>query len=121
MYCTGRSVRGNPSPYGRPETIDETAEMITAAGGDAVAVRVDHTVESEVEALFARIDRDHGRLEILVNCIAGEDPMMGQWGSFWEVNVTNGDAIVQAGAPFSHHHRETRRTAVDARPPRIDR
>ena len=101
MYCTGRSVRGNPSPYGRPETIDETAEMITAAGGDAVAVRVDHTVESEVEALFARIDRDHGRLEILVNCIAGEDPMMGQWGSFWEVNVANGDAIFRQ-ALLSH-------------------
>src|SRR6478672_5837868 len=46
VYCTGRSVRGNPSPYARPETIDETAEMIAAAGGTAVAVRVDHTVES---------------------------------------------------------------------------
>ena len=58
VYCTGRSVRGNPSPYGRPETIDETAEMIQAAGGDAIAVRVDHTVESEVEQFFARIDRE---------------------------------------------------------------
>src|SRR4029434_1537285 len=56
VYCTGRSVRGNPSPYRRPETIEETAEMIAAAGGSAVAVRVDHTVESEVEALFARVD-----------------------------------------------------------------
>jgi NAD(P)-dependent dehydrogenase (short-subunit alcohol dehydrogenase family) len=53
VYCTGRSVRGNPSPYRRPETIEETAEMIGAAGGTAVAVRVDHTVESEVEAFFA--------------------------------------------------------------------
>ncbi len=101
VYCTGRSVRGNPSPYGRPETIDETAEMITAAGGNAVAVRIDHTVESEVEALFGRIDRDHGRLDILVNCIAGEDPMMSQWGSFWEVNVANGDAIFRQ-ALLSH-------------------
>src|SRR5712671_1460414 len=65
VYCTGRSVRGNLSPYGRPETIDETADLIAAAGGTAIAVRVDHTVESEVEAFFARIDRVHGRLDVL--------------------------------------------------------
>src|SRR4029450_8600332 len=76
VYCTGRSVRGNLSPYGRPETIDETAEMIVAAGGTAIPVRVDHTVESEVEALFARVDREQGQLDVLVNSIAGEDPMM---------------------------------------------
>jgi hypothetical protein len=51
-----RSVRGNLSPYGRPETIDETAGMINATGGTAIPVRVDHTVESEVEALFERVD-----------------------------------------------------------------
>src|SRR6202167_306979 len=50
VYCTGRSVRGNRSPYNRPETIEETAEMINAAGGAAVAIRVDHTVEAEVAA-----------------------------------------------------------------------
>src|SRR5262245_48424112 len=60
VYCTGRSVRGRPSAYKRPETIDETAEMIVAAGGAAVAVRVDHTVEAEVKRLFARVDRRHG-------------------------------------------------------------
>src|SRR5216683_7157767 len=59
VYCTGRSVRGNPSPYDRPETIEETADMIKAAGGKAIAVRVDHTVESAVEAFFGRIDREH--------------------------------------------------------------
>src|SRR6266436_568642 len=73
VYCTGRSVRGNPSPYDRPETIEETAEMISAAGGSAVALRVDHTVEAEVEALFQRVDRECGRLDLLVNSIAGED------------------------------------------------
>src|SRR6185295_11400719 len=56
VYCTGRSVPGNPSPYGRPETVTETADMINAAGGTAIAVRIDHTVESEVRALFNRID-----------------------------------------------------------------
>ena len=93
VYCTGRSVRGNPSPYKRPETIDETAAMIAAAGGTAVAVRVDHTVESEVEALFARVEKEHGRIDVLVNCIAGEEPLMRQWADFWEVDVTHADAI----------------------------
>src|SRR5947209_14201758 len=69
VYCTGRSVRGNPSPYGRPETIEDTAEMIQAAGGTAVAARVDHTIEAEVEDLFRRIDHDHGRVDILINSI----------------------------------------------------
>ena len=95
VYCTGRSVRGSLSPYRRPETIDETAEMITAGGGTAIAVRVDHTVESEVEALVARIDREHGRLDVLVNSIAGDDPMMAQWTSFWKTNLKNGEAILR--------------------------
>src|SRR6267143_1018227 len=55
VYCTGRSVRCNLSPYGRPETIDETADLINAAGGTAIPVRVDHTVEPDVEAFFGRI------------------------------------------------------------------
>src|SRR5262245_10182138 len=87
VYCTGRSVRGNPSPYRRPETIEETAELIATAGGVAFAVRVDHTVEEEVNALVQRIDRERGRLDVLVNCIAGEEPMMHQWGSFWTTNL----------------------------------
>jgi NAD(P)-dependent dehydrogenase (short-subunit alcohol dehydrogenase family) len=93
VYCTGRSVRGQPSPYKRPETIDETAEMIAGAGGRAIAVRVDHTIEAEVHALVERIDREQGKLDVLVNSIAGEDPMMHQWGSFWRTDLTNGEAI----------------------------
>ena len=89
VYCTGRSVTGNPSPYKRPETIDETAEMIVNAGGTAVAVRVDHRVESEVEALFGRVDREHGRLDIVVNSIAGEDPLAGAYGWFWDADLAN--------------------------------
>src|SRR3954471_19954920 len=95
VYCTGRSVKGRPSPYKRPETIDETAAMIAAADGRAIAVRVDHTVEADVKALFRRIDRTHGRLDVLVNSIAGEDPMMKQWGDFWQVDVKNADAILR--------------------------
>jgi NAD(P)-dependent dehydrogenase (short-subunit alcohol dehydrogenase family) len=93
VYCTGRSTSSNPSPYRRPETIDETAEMITAAGGTAIAVRVDHTVESQVEALLGQIDREHGRLDVLVNSIAGEEPMMAQWASFWKTNLAHGEAV----------------------------
>src|SRR5438309_8834721 len=62
VYCTGRSVTGKPSPYGRPETIDETAAIIKAAGGAAIPARVDHTIESEVKALLRRIIRVHKRL-----------------------------------------------------------
>src|SRR5689334_14607211 len=67
VYCTGRSVKGKPSPYRRPETIDETAAMIEKAGGNAVAVRVDHTNERDVKALFRRILRAHKRIDIVVD------------------------------------------------------
>jgi NAD(P)-dependent dehydrogenase (short-subunit alcohol dehydrogenase family) len=89
VYCTGRSVKDNPSPYKRPETIDETAALITGAGGKAIPVRVDHRVESEVEALFARIDREHGRIDVVVNSVAGEDPLAGTYGWFWDADLTN--------------------------------
>src|SRR5947207_14269955 len=54
VYCTGRSVKGNPAPYQRPETIEETAEMIAAAGGTALAVRIDHSIEADAQSLFVR-------------------------------------------------------------------
>src|ERR1700752_3421857 len=69
VYCTGRSVKGSPSPYSRPETINETAALITEAGETAVPVQVDHTIESEVEALFERILREQGRVDVVVNSI----------------------------------------------------
>jgi NAD(P)-dependent dehydrogenase (short-subunit alcohol dehydrogenase family) len=93
VYCTGRSVAGHPSSYGRPETIDETAAMIETAGGKAIALRVDHSVESDVEALFTRILRAHKRIDIVVNSVAGEDPLMRQYGSLWETDVEHADAI----------------------------
>jgi NAD(P)-dependent dehydrogenase (short-subunit alcohol dehydrogenase family) len=93
VYCTGRSVRGNRSPYTRPETIDETAAMIKAGGGSAIAVRVDHTIERDVKALFRRILRAHKRLDIVVDSVAGEDPLMGQYGFLWQADLTTADAI----------------------------
>ena len=95
VYCTGRSAAGRPSPYGRRETIEETAAMVSAIGGEGVAVRVDHTIETEVEALVARIERERGRLDVLADSVAGEDPMMRQWGSFWDADLKNGEAILK--------------------------
>ena len=55
VYCTGRSVRGRPATAGRPETIEETAELVSARGGVGIPVQVDHTVPEQVAALFAQI------------------------------------------------------------------
>jgi NAD(P)-dependent dehydrogenase (short-subunit alcohol dehydrogenase family) len=97
VYCTGRSVKGKPSAYKRPETITETAAMITAAGGRALALRVDHTNEKEVTALFRRILRAHTRLDIVVDSVAGEDPLMGLYGHLWQADLTQADAIYRQG------------------------
>ncbi len=71
VYCTGRSVHGKPSDYNRPETVEETAELIRRAGGTAIALPVDHTCEREVRSLFERVDSEQGRLDVLVCSIAG--------------------------------------------------
>jgi NAD(P)-dependent dehydrogenase (short-subunit alcohol dehydrogenase family) len=93
VYCTGRSVKGKPSAYRRSETIDETAAMITAAGGRAIAVRVDHTNEAEVKALFRRIKRAHKRIDVVVDSVAGEDPLMGSFGFLWQADLKAAPAI----------------------------
>jgi len=101
VYCTGRSVRGQPSPYNRPETIEETAALVTAAGGVGVAVRVDHANEVEVEAFFKRVGAEHGRLDVLVDSVAGEDPRFGGWGSFWQTDLGQGVEVLR-NALLSH-------------------
>jgi NAD(P)-dependent dehydrogenase (short-subunit alcohol dehydrogenase family) len=97
VYCTGRSVAGKPSPYRRPETIDETAEMIRAAGGAAIALRVDHTSETQVKALFRRIMRVHTRIDVVVDSVAGEDPLMGAYGFLWQADLKTADTIFRQG------------------------
>lgn len=86
VYCTGRSVRGGlASGAGRPETIDETAEMVTAYGGLGIAVQVDHTREDQVQALAVRVQAEQGRLDLLVNDVWGGDELV-EWGRpFWEL------------------------------------
>jgi NAD(P)-dependent dehydrogenase (short-subunit alcohol dehydrogenase family) len=94
VYCTGRSVRGNPSPYGRPETIEDTADIIRDAGGTAIAVRVDHAVESEVKAFFARVQREQGHLDILADSVAGESPLLGSWDTLDKIDISSGLEIL---------------------------
>jgi NAD(P)-dependent dehydrogenase (short-subunit alcohol dehydrogenase family) len=90
VVCTGRSTRGNPATPGRPETIEETAEFVTAAGGVGVAIRVDHTLADEVRALFERVESDFNRLDILVNDIWGGDELT-EWGKpFWKLDPAKG-------------------------------
>ncbi|HEX3406687.1 MAG TPA: SDR family oxidoreductase [Caulobacteraceae bacterium] len=88
VYCTGRSSAGHPQGMDRPETIDETAALIRAAGGQAVAVRVDHTRADEVAGLAARIRAEAGRLDVLVNSVWGADPMVDWAKRFWEIDLT---------------------------------
>jgi NAD(P)-dependent dehydrogenase (short-subunit alcohol dehydrogenase family) len=97
VYCTGRSVKGRPSPYGRPETIDETAAMIKAAGGSAIALRVDHTNEKDVKKLFGRIMRVHKRIDVVVDSVAGEDPLMRQYGFLWQADMKSAAAVFRQG------------------------
>lgn len=84
VYGTGRSTRAARSPMDRPETIEDTAELVTAAGGVGVAVRCDHSDPDDVAALVDRIRDDHGQLDVLVNDVWGGDPFV-QWDKpLWE-------------------------------------
>lgn len=102
VYCTGRSTRGQLSSMNRKETIEETAELVTEAGGNGIAVRVDHTVEYEVKAFFERIQSEQdGQLDILVNDVWGGDPLT-EWNTpFWEHSLDNG-LLMQRRAVHSH-------------------
>jgi len=100
VYVTGRSVRGGPTTNDLPETIDETAEMVTARGGVGIAVRCDHTVDAEVEALFERVQKEQGRLDILVNNVWGgyeNIESVNFRGAFWEQPLWRWDKMFTAG------------------------
>ena len=102
VYCTGRSTRSKlASGNNRPETIEETAEMVTAYGGKGIWVQVDHTDESQVKALFDRIHREQGKLDILINDIWGGDALT-EWGKpFWKLDMEKG-ALMQQRAIQAH-------------------
>jgi NAD(P)-dependent dehydrogenase (short-subunit alcohol dehydrogenase family) len=99
VYCTGRSSRNQPNTSkhhyaGRPETIEETAEMVDAAGGKGIPLRVDYMVEEEVTALFKRVAREKRRLDVLVNIMTGQP--VSEWKSFWKLDLEKGREMVES-------------------------
>ncbi|HEY3149681.1 MAG TPA: SDR family oxidoreductase [Dongiaceae bacterium] len=89
VYVTGRSTRAQRSEMNRPETIEETAALVTQAGGHGVAVQVDHLVPDQVRTLVARIEKEQGALHVLVNDIFGATRM--EWNkTVWESDLEYG-------------------------------
>lgn len=90
VYCTGRSTKRHHATSGRPETIEETAALVTAAGGHGIPLRVDHTEPAQVRKLVATIKKRHKGLDILVNDIWGGDPLTEFGKRLWKCNLENG-------------------------------
>ena len=113
VYCTGRSSRETPlrSDYDRPETIEETAELVTAVGGEGIAVAVDHLDPAQVAAFASRVRDEQGRLDVLVNDIWGAELLKGgpaQWDTpIWELDLDDGLRILRLALDThlitSHH------------------
>jgi NAD(P)-dependent dehydrogenase (short-subunit alcohol dehydrogenase family) len=96
VYVTGRSTRAQRSEMDRPETIEETAELVDKAGGRGIAVQVDHLVPDQVRALVARIESEQGALHVLVNDIWGATKM--EWNkTVWESDVDYGLRTLRLG------------------------
>lgn len=107
VYVTGRTTRARRSEYDRPETIEDTADLVTAAGGRGVAVPTDHLDVTQVRALVDRIADEQGRLDILVNDIWGGEKLF-EWDTpLWEHDLDNGLRLlrlaVETHAVTSHH------------------
>jgi NAD(P)-dependent dehydrogenase (short-subunit alcohol dehydrogenase family) len=97
VYVTGRTTRAQASEYQRPETIEETVELVTAAGGNGVAVQVDHLQPGEVEALVARIRSEAGKLDILVNDVWGGEKLF-EWNKpVWGHDLQKGLRLLRLG------------------------
>jgi NAD(P)-dependent dehydrogenase (short-subunit alcohol dehydrogenase family) len=106
-YVVGRTVRGGPKPPdGAEGTIDHTAEEVTARGGKGIAVRVDCTIESDVAALFDRVQEEHGKVDILANAVFGGAEVfatMDEWLAamgrpFWDQPISQWRSMMTAGA-----------------------
>jgi NAD(P)-dependent dehydrogenase (short-subunit alcohol dehydrogenase family) len=97
VYVTGRTTRTQQSEYARPETIEETAELVSAAGGHGIAVRVDHLVADDVRTLVDRIRAEQGRLDVLVNDMWGGEKLF-EWNKpVWEHDLRNGLRLLTLG------------------------
>ncbi len=97
VYVTGRTTREKQSEYARPETIEEAAELVSAAGGNGIAVQVDHLVSDQVAKLVARIRAEQGRLDVLVNDLWGGENLK-EWNKpVWEHDLENGLRMLSLG------------------------
>jgi NAD(P)-dependent dehydrogenase (short-subunit alcohol dehydrogenase family) len=107
VYVTGRSTRAERSEVDRPETIEETAELVSAAGGEGVAARVDHLDPGQVAELVHRIDAERGRLDVLVNDIWGSEHLFEFDKPVWEHDLANGLRLmrlaIETHLVTSHH------------------
>ncbi len=99
VYCTGRSVRGRSATKSRTETIEETAEMVSALGGIGIHVQVDHTDAAQVKALFERVEKEQGRLDLLVNDLTGDAHI--EMKPFIEHSLERGLKVLENGS-LSH-------------------
>lgn len=100
VYVTGRSVSGEATTENLPGTVEETAEMVTARGGNGIAVRCDHTNNADIAALFERVDSEHGKLDLLVNSAwGGYEHHEGErfTAPFWEQPLRHWDGMFTAG------------------------
>ncbi len=107
VYATGRSTRQSRSEIDRPETIEETAELVTADGGEGIAVAADHLDPAQVAKVIHRIDAEHGRLDVLVNDIWGAEHLF-EWDTpLWEHDLDNGLRLLRLAIDThlitSHH------------------
>jgi NAD(P)-dependent dehydrogenase (short-subunit alcohol dehydrogenase family) len=107
VYCTGRTTRDRRSEVDRPETIEETAELVTEAGGEGIAVPVDHLDADQVARLVERIDSDRGRLDVLVNDIWGAEHLFKFNTPLWEHDLADGLRLLRLAVEThlitSHH------------------
>ncbi|WP_199428992.1 SDR family oxidoreductase [Qaidamihabitans albus] len=98
VFVTGRTTRERRSPIGRPETIEETAELVAAAGGRGIPVRCDFTSVSEVDALRDRIESEvDGRLDVLVDDVWGGDPFVDFGSAYWDSDLDRALSVVRNG------------------------
>ena len=90
VYCTGRTTGERRSEYDRPETIEETGDLVSTAGGQGIPVAVDHLRPDQVAALVRQIDAERGRLDVLVNDIWGGEKLF-EWDTpVWEHDLAKG-------------------------------
>ena len=113
VYLTGRTTRMQRSEYNRPETIEETAELVERAGGQGISVQVDHLDPAQVQALVTRIESEQSHLDVLVNDVWGAD-FLAEWNvPVWQHSLVGGTAHAAARNRHAYHHQPIRTAILD--------